>query len=59
MCIFSTVFWWPWSTLAQWTSLAQCFGGPGQHWHSGHHWQSVMVAVINIDTVVIIGAVFW
>ena len=41
--IIGTVFWWPWSTLAQWSSLAEC----------------VMVAVINIDTVVIIGAVFW
>ena len=59
MIIIGTVFWWPWSILAQWTSLAQCFGGHGQHWHSGYHWQSVMVAVINIDTVVIIGAVFW
>ena len=41
--IIGTVFWWPWTTMAQWTSLAHCFGGHGQHWHSGHHWHSVLV----------------
>ena len=51
--------WWPWSTLAQWSSLAQCFGGHGQNWHSGHHWHSVLVAMVNIGTVVIIGRVLW
>ena len=29
--IIGTVFWWPWSTLAQWSSLAECYGGCDQH----------------------------
>ena len=49
----------PWPTLAKWSSLAQCFGGPGQHWHNGHHWHSVLVVMVNTDTMVIIGTVFW
>ena len=31
---------------------------PDQHWHSGHHWHSVLVAMNNIGTVDIIGTVF-
>ena len=31
MIIIGTVFWWPWSTLAQWLSLAECYGGCDQH----------------------------
>ena len=57
--IIGTVFWWPWSTLAQWSSLAECYGGCDQHWHSGHHWCSVLVNMDNIGTVDIIGTVFW
>ena len=58
MDIIGTVLWWQWSTLAQWSSLAQCFGGHGQHWQSRHHWHSVLVNMVNIGTVVIIGTVF-
>ena len=49
--IIGTVLWWPWSTLAQWSSLAQCFGGHGHHWHSGHHWHIVLVVMDIIGTV--------
>ena len=57
--IIGTVFWWSWTTLAQWTSETQCFGGHGQQWHSGHHWHSVLVVMVNIGTVLIIGTVLW
>ena len=57
--IIGTVFWWSWTTLVQWSSLAQCFGGPGQHWYSGHHWHSALVTLLDIGTMDIIGTVFW
>ena len=57
--IIGTVLWWPWSTLAQWSSLAQCFGCHGQHWHNDHHWHSVLVVMDIIGTVDIIDTVFW
>ena len=57
--IIGTVFWWTWTTLAQWTLLAQCFGGHDQHWYSGHHWHGVLVAKDNMGTVGILGTVFW
>ena len=47
--IIGTVFWRPWSTLAQWTSLAQCFGCHGQQ-HSGHHWHSDLVVMDNMPS---------
>ena len=58
VAIIGTVFWWAWSTLAQWSSLAQCFGGHVQHWHSGHHWHSVLVDMDNIGIADIIDTVF-
>ena len=57
--IIGTVFWWSWSTLAQCSSLAQCFCCHGQHWHSGHHLHSVLVVMDIIGTVDIIGRVLW
>ena len=59
MVNIGTVFWWSWSTMAQWTSLAQCFGGHVQHWHSGHHWHSFFAFMYKTGTSVIIGTVFW
>ena len=56
--IIGTAFWWPWSTLTQWSSLTQCLVAMftiATVVMTG----SVLVAMVNIASVVIIGTVFW
>ena len=38
--------------------IGTVFGGHGQHWYSGHHWHSVLAALVDIGTMDIIGTVF-